>query len=61
MESKLVIGTEIGRSKKDFKMKKASYDTEVNTSKAEMAYGLQAAKVHLSFPTERRAGQGSVS
>merc|ERR1712038_2181841 len=51
MESKLINDTEIARSKRDFELKKASYDTEVNTAKAEaeMAYGLQAAKVQAKI------------
>merc|ERR1711892_524701 len=41
-------------SKLDFELKKASYDTEVNTAKAEaeMAYGLQAAKVQAKIKEE---------
>merc|ERR1712106_1215807 len=54
MESKLVNDTENARSKRDFELKKASYDTEVNTAKAEaeMAYGLQAAKVQAKIKEE---------
>jgi flotillin len=45
MESKLLNETEIARSKRDFDLKKASYDVEVNTARAEaeLAYSLQAA------------------
>ena len=54
MESKLVNDTEIARIKRDFELKKASYDTEVNTAKAEaeMAYSLQAAKVQVKIKEE---------
>merc|ERR1719357_1063399 len=54
MEAKLVNDTEIARSKRDFELKKASYDTEVNTAKAEaeMAYSLQAAKVQAKIKEE---------
>merc|ERR1719245_1032187 len=47
MEATLLNDTEIAMSKRDFELKKATYDTEVNTAKAEaeMAYSLQAAKV----------------
>ena len=42
------------RSKRDFELNKATYDTEVNTAKAEaeMAYGLQEAKVRSKIKEE---------
>merc|ERR1712168_576236 len=60
MESKLINDTEIARSKRDFELKKASYDTEVNTAKAEaeMAYGLQAAKVQAKIKEEEMQVKG---
>ena len=47
MESKLANDTEIARAKKDFDLKKAMNDVEVNTAKAEAekAYELQAAAI----------------
>ena len=44
----------IFRSKRDFELNKATYDTEVNTAKAEaeMAYGLQEAKVRSKIKEE---------
>ena len=47
MESKLLNDTEIARAKRDFDLKKAMYDVEVNTAKAEAekAYELQAAAI----------------
>merc|ERR1712244_93916 len=39
-------------SKRDYELKKATYDTEVNTAKAEMAYALQAAKVQARIKEE---------
>lgn len=46
MEAKLKNDTDIAMSKRDFELKKATYDTEVNTAKAEaeMAYALQVDK-----------------
>jgi flotillin len=43
MEAKLYNDTEIARAKRDFDLKKATYDVEVNTAKAEAekAYELQ--------------------
>lgn len=43
MEAKLLNETEIARAKRDFDCKKAQYDVEVNTAKAEaeLAYELQ--------------------
>lgn len=45
MQATLLNDTEIARAKRDFDAKKANYDVEVNTAKAEaeMAYELQAA------------------
>merc|ERR1711936_1018695 len=47
MEAKLANDTEIARAKRDFDLKKATYDVEVNTARAEAekAYELQAATV----------------
>ena len=47
MEAKLANETEIARSKRDFDLKKATYDVEVNTARAEAekAYELQAASI----------------
>ena len=44
MEAQLSNQTEIARAKRDYDTKKAGYDVEVNTAKAEaeMAYELQA-------------------
>ena len=46
--------TPASRSKRDFELNKATYDTEVNTAKAEaeMAYGLQEAKVRSKIKEE---------
>merc|ERR1712227_870574 len=54
MEAKLLNDPEIAMSKRDFELKKATYDTEVNTAKAEaeMAYSLQAAKVQARIKEE---------
>merc|ERR1712029_1056595 len=54
MEAKLLNDTEIAMSKRNFELKKATYDTEVNTAKAEaeMAYSLQAAKVQARIKEE---------
>ena len=43
MEAKLANDTEIARAKRDFDLKKATYDVEVNTARAEAekAYELQ--------------------
>merc|ERR1712077_126050 len=45
MESKLMNDTEIAHFKRDYDFKKAGYDVEVNTAKAnaDLAYTLQAA------------------
>ena len=47
MEAKLINDTEIARAKRDFDAKKASYDVEVNTAKAEaeLAFELQVRNV----------------
>lgn len=47
MEAKLANNTGIERAKRDFDLKKATYDVEVNTAKAEAekAYELQAAAI----------------
>lgn len=49
MEAMLANQTEIARAKKDFDMKKATYDVEVNTAKAEaeLAYSLQVKRTLL--------------
>merc|ERR1711992_114193 len=46
MASRLMNDTEIAKAKRDFELKKAAYDVEVQTKKAEaeLAYELQAAK-----------------
>merc|ERR1712110_264545 len=46
MASRLLNDTEIAKAKRDFELKKAAYDVEVQTKKAEaeLAYELQAAK-----------------
>lgn len=46
MEAQLLNDTEIARAKRDFDLKKATYDVEVNTAKAEAekAYELQVLK-----------------
>ena len=48
MEAKLANDTEIARAKRDFDLKKATYDVEVNTAKAEAekAYELQVRELH---------------
>ncbi len=53
MEAKLANDTEIARAKRDFDAKKASYDVEVNTARAEaeMAYELQ---VRLMMASTRK-------
>lgn len=44
----------MAQAKRDFELKKATYDTEVNTAKAEaeMAYQLQASKVNARIKEE---------
>ena len=46
MAARLLNDAEIAKSKRDFELKKAAYDVEVQTKKAEaeLAYELQAAK-----------------
>ena len=49
MEAKLANDTEIARAKRDFDLKKATYDVEVNTAKAEAekAYELQVRQTEI--------------
>lgn len=51
MEAKLANDTEIARAKRDFDLKKATYDVEVNTARAEAekAYELQVYEIHFDF------------
>lgn len=50
MASRFLNDTEIAKAQRDFELKKAAYDVEVQTKKAEaeMAYELQAAKTKVS-------------
>ena len=43
LKAKLINDTEVARAKREFDLKKAEYDVEVNTAKAEaeLAYALQ--------------------
>merc|ERR1712106_1028292 len=54
MASRLLNDTEIAKSKRDFELKKAAYDVEVQTKKAEAepAYDLQAAKTKQRIKEE---------
>merc|ERR1719369_2449091 len=54
MASRLLNDTEIAKSKRDFELKKAAYDVEVQTKKAEaeLAYELQAAKTKQRIKDE---------
>jgi len=54
MASKFVNDTEIEYYKRNFEIKKASYDMEVETARAqaELAFQLQAAKVHQKIKEE---------
>eukprot|EP00090_Calanus_glacialis_P015378 TRINITY_DN2426_c0_g1_i2.p1 TRINITY_DN2426_c0_g1~~TRINITY_DN2426_c0_g1_i2.p1 ORF type:complete len:439 (+),score=136.16 TRINITY_DN2426_c0_g1_i2:159-1475(+) len=54
MASRLLNDTEIAKSKRDFELKKAAYDVEVQTKKAEaeLAYELQAAKTKQRIKEE---------
>jgi len=54
MASRLLNDTEIAKSKRDFELKKAAYDVEVQTKKAEaeLAYDLQAAKTKQRIKEE---------
>lgn len=55
MASRLLNDTEIAKAQRDFELKKAAYDVEVNTKKAEaeMAYDLQAAKTKQRIKEEQ--------
>lgn len=54
MAARLLNDTEIAKSKRDFELKKAEYDMEVQTKKAEaeLAYELQAAKTKQRIKDE---------
>merc|ERR1712123_227480 len=54
MASRLMNDTEIAKAKRDFELKKAAYDVEVQTKKAEaeLAYELQAAKTKQRIKEE---------
>ena len=54
MEAKLANDTEIARAKRDFDLKKATYDVEVNTAKAEAekAYELQVRFITIWYSYE---------
>jgi len=54
MASRLLNDTEIAKAKRDFELKKAAYDVEVHTKKAEaeLAYELQAAKTKQRIKEE---------
>merc|ERR1712079_242265 len=54
MASRLLNDTEIAKAKRDFELKKAPYDVEVHTKKAEaeLAYELQAAKTKQRIKEE---------
>jgi len=54
MASRLLNDTEIAKAKRDFELKKAAYDVEVQTKKAEaeLAYELQAAKTKQRIKEE---------
>uniref|UniRef100_A0A0A9YM65 Flotillin-1 n=1 Tax=Lygus hesperus TaxID=30085 RepID=A0A0A9YM65_LYGHE len=55
MASKFINDTEIAQAQRDFELKKAAYDVEVQTKKAEaeMAYELQAAKTRQRIKEEQ--------
>merc|ERR1712095_116571 len=55
MASRLLNDAEIAKSKRDFELKKAAYDVEVQTKKAEaeLAYELQAAKTKQRIKDEQ--------
>ncbi|XP_040577311.1 flotillin-1 [Lepeophtheirus salmonis] len=55
MAARLLNDAEIAKSKRDFELKKAAYDVEVNTKKAEaeLAYELQAAKTKQRIKDEQ--------
>jgi len=56
MASRLLNDAEIEKYKRDFKVKKAAYDQEVETAKAkaELAYRLQSAKIQQRIEEEKR-------
>ncbi|CAG7659311.1 unnamed protein product [Allacma fusca] len=55
MAAKYLNDTEIAKAKRDFELKKAAYDLEVNTKKAEaeLAYALQVAKTQQRIREEQ--------
>ena len=55
MHFRLLNDAEIAKSKRDFELKKAAYDVEVQTKKAEaeLAYELQAAKTKQRIKDEQ--------
>jgi len=55
MAARLLNDAEIAKSKRDFELKKAAYDVEVHTKKAEaeLAYELQAAKTKQRIMDEK--------
>lgn len=55
MAAKYINDTEIAKAKRDFELKKAAYDLEVNTKQAEahMAYALQVAKTRQRIREEQ--------
>eukprot|EP01137_Pigoraptor_chileana_P002271 Opistho-2@40876 len=55
MAAKLLNDTAVAQSQRDFQLKKAAYDAEVNTKKAdeELAYELQAAKTKQQIREEQ--------
>lgn len=55
MASVFINDTQVAKSRRDFELKKAAYDVEVQTKKAEaeMAYDLQAAKTKQRIKEEQ--------
>jgi flotillin len=55
MASRFLNDTEIAKAQRDFELKKAAYDVEVHTKKAEaeLAYELQAAKTKQRIKEEQ--------
>ncbi|KAL1424999.1 hypothetical protein MTO96_019578 [Rhipicephalus appendiculatus] len=55
MASRYLNDTEIAKAQRDFELKKAAYDMEVNTKKADsdLAYSLQAAKTRQRIKEEQ--------
>lgn len=55
MASRFLNDTEIAKAQRDFELKKAAYDVEVQTKKAEaeLAYELQAAKTKQRIKEEQ--------